>query len=107
MDIKFTVPGSPVPQGRPRVTRWGTYMPPRTVAATKIVHDFVQDLLEEDYEIVEKFMFTYEYDEGSYVFKEGAHGGYMFFIVDGKAGVREARRGERRESAKPSPQIPM
>lgn len=27
---QFTVPGVPVPKGRPRVTRFGTYTPPKT-----------------------------------------------------------------------------
>lgn len=44
-------------------------------------------LKEEDYETVEEYMFTYEYEQGAYVFKEGTHGGYMFFIVEGKAEV--------------------
>ena len=44
-------------------------------------------LLEEDYETLEQFMFRYQYDEGQYVFKEGAHGGYMFFIVEGEVEV--------------------
>ncbi len=30
MVIEFTVPGLPVPKGRPRVTRYGTYTPKRT-----------------------------------------------------------------------------
>lgn len=42
---------------------------------------------EEDYKIIEKYMFTHEYDQGAYVFKEGAHGGYMFFIIDGEVEV--------------------
>ena len=29
-------------------------------------------------------MFRYQYDEGQYVFKEGAHGGYLCFIVEGE-----------------------
>ncbi len=44
-------------------------------------------LIEEDYPIIEKFMFRYQYEEGKYVFMEGTHGGYMFFIVDGIAEV--------------------
>ena len=32
-------------------------------------------------------MFNYDYDEGAYVFKEGTHGGYMFFIVSGEVDV--------------------
>lgn len=31
MTIRFTVPGVPVPKGRPRVTRHGTYTPKSTV----------------------------------------------------------------------------
>ncbi len=42
---------------------------------------------EGDYATIEKYMFPYEYDEGSYVFKEGGHGGYMFFIADGEVEV--------------------
>jgi len=42
---------------------------------------------EVDYPIVEKYMFSYEYEKGAYVFKEGAHGGYMFFIVSGEVEV--------------------
>lgn len=44
-------------------------------------------LEQEDYPIVEKYMFSYDYEKGSYVFKEGAHGGYMFFIVDGEIDI--------------------
>ncbi len=44
-------------------------------------------LEEADYSIIEKYMFTHEYDQGAYVFKEGAHGGYMFFIIDGEVDV--------------------
>ena len=40
-------------------------------------------LQEEDYDVLENYMFNYDYDEGAYVFKEGTHGGYMFFIVSG------------------------
>ncbi len=44
-------------------------------------------LQESDYGIIEKYMFKYEYEENAYVFKEGTHGGYMFFIVDGTVEV--------------------
>ncbi|MDA0787950.1 MAG: cyclic nucleotide-binding domain-containing protein [Proteobacteria bacterium] len=44
-------------------------------------------LEESDYRAIEKYMFTYDYEEGSYVFKEGGHGGYMFFIVAGEVEV--------------------
>lgn len=44
-------------------------------------------LKEGDHDTLEKYMFRYEYDEGKYVFKEGAHGGYMFFVVEGEAEV--------------------
>lgn len=48
----------------------------------------VFNFLEEgDYETIESYMFRYDYEEGAYVFKEGAHGGYMFFIVDGDVEV--------------------
>lgn len=40
-----------------------------------------------DYPILEKYAFTYQYEKGAYVFKEGTHGGYMFFIVDGEVEV--------------------
>jgi len=49
--------------------------------------DVFSFLKEEDYEVVDKYMFTYSYDQGAYVFKEGAHGAYMFFIVEGTAEV--------------------
>ncbi|MBP40067.1 MAG: cyclic nucleotide-binding protein [Chloroflexi bacterium] len=32
-------------------------------------------------------MFVHEFEKGSYVFKEGAHGGYMFFISKGEVEV--------------------
>lgn len=44
-------------------------------------------LEEADYPTIEKFMFSYEYEKGAYVFKEGAHGGYLFFIVSGDVDV--------------------
>lgn len=44
-------------------------------------------LEEADYETIEKYMFKYDYEEGAYVFKEGTHGGYMFFIVEGSVEV--------------------
>jgi len=44
-------------------------------------------LEEADYKIIEKYMFPHDYAEDSYVFKEGAHGGYMFFIVEGEVEV--------------------
>lgn len=44
-------------------------------------------LEEADYKTIEKYMFEYDYDDGAYVFKEGTHGGYMFFIVDGTVEV--------------------
>ncbi|MFT5561469.1 MAG: CRP-like cAMP-binding protein [Candidatus Azotimanducaceae bacterium] len=46
-------------------------------------------LLPEDYEVIEPYMFRYRYEAGSHVFKEGAHGGYMFFIVEGEAEVSQ------------------
>lgn len=49
--------------------------------------DVFNFLEESDRDILEKYMFRYDYDEGSYVFKEGAHGGYMFFIVEGDVEV--------------------
>ena len=41
----------------------------------------------QDYKIIENYMFPHEYEEGSYVFKKGAHGGYMFFIVEGEVEI--------------------
>ncbi|XOV87407.1 MAG: cyclic nucleotide-binding domain-containing protein [Pseudomonadota bacterium] len=40
-----------------------------------------------DYPQLETYMFRYDYDDGAYVFKEGTHGGYMFFIVEGAVEV--------------------
>ena len=47
----------------------------------------VFNFLEEDYPIIVKYMFSYDYDAGAYVFKEGAHGAYMFFIVSGEVEI--------------------
>jgi len=44
-------------------------------------------LEEADYDVIEKYMFTHEYEKGAYIFKEGAHGGYMFFIINGEVEV--------------------
>lgn len=44
-------------------------------------------LEEADYNALEDYMFRYDYEEGAYVFKEGTHGGYMFFIVEGEVEV--------------------
>ncbi len=44
-------------------------------------------LEENDHKIVAKYLFPHDYEEGSFVFKEGAHGGYMFFIVEGEVEV--------------------
>ncbi len=44
-------------------------------------------LEESDYGVLEPFMFRYDYDKDAVVFKEGTHGGYMFFIVDGEVEV--------------------
>jgi CRP/FNR family transcriptional regulator, cyclic AMP receptor protein len=41
----------------------------------------------EDHKSIEKYMFRYDYEAGAYVFKEGTHGGYMFFIVEGDVEV--------------------
>lgn len=45
------------------------------------------DLTEKERKIINKYMFPYEYKEGSYVFKEGTYGNYMFFIVSGTVDV--------------------
>lgn len=46
-------------------------------------------LLPEDYEVIEPYMFRYQYEAGKHVFKEGTHGAYMFFIVEGEAEVSQ------------------
>jgi len=48
----------------------------------------VFDYLEEsDLSIIEDYLFPYSYKAGAYVFKEGTHGGYMFFIARGSVEV--------------------
>lgn len=37
MTVSFTVPGNPVPKGRPRVTQYGTYTPKKTADYEKLV----------------------------------------------------------------------
>ena len=37
--VSFTVRGEPVPKGRPRVTRYGTYTPPKTKEYEKRIQD--------------------------------------------------------------------
>lgn len=44
-------------------------------------------LEESDYKIIANYMFPHDYEEGSFIFKEGAHGGYMFFIIKGEVEV--------------------
>jgi CRP-like cAMP-binding protein len=44
-------------------------------------------LLPEDYRVIEEYMFTHEYEVGSYVCKEGGYGGYMFFIIEGEVEI--------------------
>ena len=39
MTIRFTVPGRPVPKGRPRVTRYGTYTPKATVEYERSIRE--------------------------------------------------------------------
>lgn len=46
-------------------------------------------LVPEDYDVIEGYVFRYQYEAGKFVFKEGTHGGYMFFIVEGKAEVSQ------------------
>ena len=48
------------------------------------VFNFLED---KDYKIIGRYMFPHDYEKGSFVFKEGAHGGYMFFIVEGEVEV--------------------
>tara|TARA_R110002072_G_scaffold5527_3_gene35347 strand:+ start:34015 stop:34476 length:462 start_codon:yes stop_codon:yes gene_type:complete len=52
-------------------------------------------LLPEDYDVIEGYMFRYQYEAGRYVFKEGTHGGYMFFIVEGQAEVSQLVKGKK------------
>ena len=78
-----------------RIVQPHTIVQPSTTAQELMMS--VQDLLpklevfnfleEDDYPTIEKYMFSHEYDEGSYVFKEGGHGGYMFFITDGEVDI--------------------
>ena len=42
------------------------------------VFNFLDD---KDYRAIEIYIFSHNYDEGSFVFKEGGHDGYMFFIA--------------------------
>jgi len=37
MDIKLTIPGTPVSKGRPRIGKWGTYTPEKTVNYENLV----------------------------------------------------------------------
>lgn len=46
-------------------------------------------LLPEDYDVIESYMFRYQYEADKYVFKQGTHGGYMFFIVEGEVEVSQ------------------
>ena len=39
--------------------------------------------LDDDVATLRRYFFRYEYPAGSYVFRERAHGGYIFFIADG------------------------
>ena len=48
------------------------------------VFNFLEDA---DYDVLERYMFRYDYEDGAYVFKEATHGGYMFFIVEGSVEV--------------------
>ncbi len=52
-------------------------------------------LKESDYDVIEEYLFRYDYEAGKYVFKEGAHGGYMFFVVDGEAEVSKLVKGQK------------
>ena len=61
------------------------------------VFNFLQ---ESDYDVIESYMFRYDYEAGKYVFKEGAHGGYMFFVVDGEAEVSKLVKGKKVSIAK-------
>lgn len=56
------------------------------------VFDF---LIPDDYPIIEQYMFRYDYEAGKFVFKEGAHGAYMFFIVEGEAEVSQLVRAQK------------
>ena len=59
----------------------------RSISELLLKMDVFGFLEAEDFPVVEEYMFTYQYEEGAYVFKEGAHGAYMFFIVEGIAEV--------------------
>ena len=52
-------------------------------------------LTEDDYPIIEKYMFTYQYQAGNVVFREGTHGAYMFFVIDGQAEVSKQYDNQR------------
>lgn len=41
--MKFTIPGAPVGKGRPRVTKWGTHTPEKTVLYENLVKLCYQD----------------------------------------------------------------
>ncbi len=56
----------------------------QSLLANLEVFDFLEAA---DYRVVEKYMFKYQFEEKAYVFKEGTHGGYMFFIVEGTVEV--------------------
>jgi CRP-like cAMP-binding protein len=49
--------------------------------------DVFNFLEEGDHQVIADYMFRYDYEEGEYVFKEGTHGGYMFFIVEGEVEI--------------------
>lgn len=49
--------------------------------------DIFGDLSDAERKIIKKYMFPYEYTQGSYVFKEGTYGNYMFFIISGTVDV--------------------
>ena len=44
MIVRFFVPGKPVPKGRPRVTKWGTYTPKSTVEYERRIKNAWLDL---------------------------------------------------------------
>ena len=73
---------------------------PQTIKTLFPKFEVFEFLLEEDYDTLEEYMFRYQYEEGQYVFKEGTHGGYMFFIVEGEAEVTKLVKNKRVHIAK-------
>lgn len=66
---------------------------PESIEVAKPLHDLFPKLevfkflRQSDYKTIESYMFRYDYEKGAYIFKEGTHGAYMFFIVEGTVEV--------------------